>query len=110
MITTRRKFIERIFAGFALTTIVGATSRTVRACMYGKWVVRCRNGHNDTVTDGTCQHKCDTCHVQTMPNGDVNIVCPANHVNFVKTGTSHDEDKALKTYKCRTCRRECRRD
>lgn len=109
---TRRVFMTRLIAGFGAFGITVAAPRLARACMYGTWVVRCRNGHDDTVTRGTCNHYCEKrdCPEKSFSDGAGNIVCPGGHANYVNTGTSRDRDKVMQSYKCRTCGKECRRD
>ena len=107
---TRRGFLQSAIALTGAFTIIGLASSRTLACMYGTWVVRCPKGHDDTVTDGTCNHDCDECGAKAFYDGAGNIVCPKGHANYVNTGTSHDRDKALQSYKCKTCGKECRRD
>jgi hypothetical protein len=110
MIKTRREFIVGLVGTVGAIGIIVAAPSSARACMYGTWVVRCPNGHDDTVTRGTCNHDCEKCGAKAFSDGEGNIVCPDGHVNHVTTGDSHDEDKVMKSYKCRTCKKECRRD
>src|SRR5215204_1007977 len=67
-----------------------------RACMYGRWVVRCPYGdckHEDVVTEGTCQHVCDRCHRQMFSGDVITVVCPVGHGNRVSTGDAMDSWK-----------------
>ncbi|MBV9925669.1 MAG: twin-arginine translocation signal domain-containing protein [Acidobacteria bacterium] len=109
---TRREFITGLAGLIGAVGIVAVVPNPARACIYGTWVVRCRNGHDDTVTRGTCNHYCEKsgCREKSFSDGAGNIVCPDSHANYVNTGTSHDPAKVLQSYKCRTCGKECRRD
>jgi hypothetical protein len=80
------------------------------ACIYGTWVVRCPNGHDDTVTRGTCNHTCEKCGEKAFIDGAGYIVCKGGHANYISTGTSRERAQVLQSYKCKTCGKECRRD
>ncbi len=57
---------------------------TAKNYLVGKWVVRCPKNHDDTVDEGTAQHRCETCGLQVFDEETVTVVCPANHPNRVK--------------------------
>ena len=104
MTTTRREFITRLAGTIgAIGIVVGAPS-PAHACLGGTWVVRCPNGHDDVVTQGTCQHVCEKCNVQAFSGSVVTVVCPEGHANRVNTG------ELMESHKCSKCGRECRRD
>jgi DNA-directed RNA polymerase subunit RPC12/RpoP len=108
---TRREFITTVVGTIAAvgTVVVGAPS-SAQACLYGKWQVRCANGHIDIVDDGTCQHKCEKCGLQVFDGHTVTVVCPVGHANRVDTGTYPQKrgHPVMESYKCSTCGRECR--
>jgi hypothetical protein len=103
---TRRSFMVRVVETLGAATIIAALPRSAQACLYGKWKVRCANGHVDTVTEGTCQHVCEKCGLQAFSGDTVTVVCPEGHLNRVNTG------KLLQSFKCTTprCGKECRID
>jgi hypothetical protein len=72
--------------------------------LLGTFVVRCPNGHDDTVTKGTAQHVCEKCGTQTFRGGKVTVVCPHGHPNEV---TLHGQTKSII---CSVCKTECRRN
>lgn len=109
MRTTRRDFIAKITGTIgAIGLVIVSAPGSARACLRGTWVIRCRNGHDDTVTEGTCQHICenDRCREQVFSGNVVTIVCPAGHANRIDTGD------LMESYRCAAqgCGRECRRD
>lgn len=104
MTTTRREFIARLAGTIGAIGIIIVAPRPAHACLGGTWVVRCRNGHDDVVTQGTCQHVCEKCGVQAFSGSVVTVICPAGHANRVDTG------EAMESHKCSNCGKECRRD
>jgi hypothetical protein len=104
MLTTRRDFIARLAGTIGAVGVIVAVPNVAHACLGGTWVVRCSNGHDDTVTEGTCQHVCEKCGVQVFSGDVVTVVCPVGHANRV------DTSDGIGSYKCATCHRECRRD
>ena len=113
MTKTRRQFITTVVGTIAAicTSVVLAPS-PARACLYGKWKVRCPNGHDDIVDAGTCRHNCETDGVQVFSGDVVTVVCPVGHPNRVDTGTyprKHGRP-VMESYTCRVsrCGRECR--
>ena len=100
---SRREFLVGVVGTIGAAGIIVAAPSPARACMYGKWIVRCPNGHDDVVTEGTCQHVCEKCGTQVFSGDVVTVVCPAGHPNRVHTGD------AMRSWKC-SCGRECRRD
>lgn len=107
---TRRDFIGKMVASFGAVIVMVAAPSSAQACIYGTWVVRCRNGHDNTVTEGTCNHYCENCDVKAFSDGEGDVVCPNGHTNHISTGVSREPDKVLQSYKCRLCNKECRRD
>lgn len=112
---TRRHFIKALVALVGSSTVLLANPLVARACLYGTFIVRCRNGHDDIVEDGTCNHDCEKCGVKAFSNGEGYIVCPSGHANYVQTGTSRRT--AMTSYRCRArwpngavCQQECRRN
>jgi hypothetical protein len=73
--------------------------------LWGTWYVRCPAGHDDKVTDGTAQHKCEKwdCGKQCFRDGKVTVVCPKGHPNeiILKSRTE--------SFICKTdgCKLEC---
>jgi hypothetical protein len=100
---TRRQFIAGALEAIGAVAIVAATPTRAHACLGGTWVVRCPNGHDDTVTQGTCQHVCEKCGRQAFDGDVVTVVCPNGHPNRITTGKTT-------SYVCPTCKTECRRD
>jgi hypothetical protein len=72
----------------------------------GQWVVRCQNGHDNTVTGITVNHTCETsgCGLKSVSDGEGWVVCPANrdHCDWV--------DGVTRQHECETCGTQCRRD
>ena len=102
---TRREFTAKMVAAFGAVGVIMVAPNRAFACMYGTWVVRCPRGHDDVVTEGTCQHVCEKCGTQVFSGQVVTVVCPAGHANRVRTGGR------MTSWKCyeSNCRRECRR-
>lgn len=109
---TRREFITSLVGAIGAVGMIMAAPSSAQACIYGTWVVRCRKGHDDTVTRGTCNHYCEkkNCGEKSFSDGAGNVVCPDGHANYISTGVSRDRNKVMQSYKCRTCKKECRRD
>jgi hypothetical protein len=107
LITRSKSAALTVIAAIALLagSLYPAKADDKRHALYGTWHVRCPAGHVDVVTDGTRQHKCETCGKQCFVNGKVTIMCPKGHANDVSLA---DVD-VLRSYKCRTkaCRAEC---
>jgi len=110
MIMTRRSAVATLAVMAGAIGVLVRTSNFAWACLWGKWKIRCPNGHDDIVTRGTCQHLCETCGTQAFNNGAVRIVCPNNHATLVQTGTSHDQKNVLQSFKCPIDHLECRID
>jgi hypothetical protein len=106
MLTTRREFIARVAGTIGVAGIIMVVPNSAYACLGGTWVVRCPNGHDDTVRGGTCQHVCENekCRLQVFDGNVVTVVCPVGHGNRVDTGDG------IGSFKCRTDGRECRLD
>lgn len=100
---SRRGFIAKMVGALGAVSIVMATPSWARACMYGTWIVRCPRGHDDQVTEGTCQHVCEQCGTQVFAGDVVTVVCPSGHPNRVRTGGR------MTSWKCK-CGKQCRRD
>jgi len=109
-----------MFARVTLAGIVLADAPEAQACLVGTWVVRCPDGHDNTVNDITCQHECETtlpsgqkCGKQVFDGSWVTVVCPDQgaHPNRVNAGEGRDgnRDTWLKSKKCDTCGKECNR-
>ena len=107
MIKTRRDFIARLLETSGAFGIALAMPRPAKACLYGKWKVRCPNGHDNMVDDGTCQHKCKNCRVQAFSGNDVTVVCRNGHPNRITTGAG-DRDHITQHYTCPSCHTDCR--
>jgi len=101
---TRREFMATMVGAFGAAAIIMATPSRARACMYGTWIVRCPKGHDDEVTEGTCQHVCEKCGTQVFSGNVVTVVCTKGHANRVDTGDR------MTSWKCSNCGTECRRD
>lgn len=105
---TRRIVILQIMKTFGLAPLVMAPfSRSVYACLYGTWKVRCPYDRQvDVVMDGTCQHVCSKDHQQVFIADEVTVVCPVGHDNRIHTG------RLTTSWKCTTsgCGLECRVD
>ena len=101
----RRDVLRRL--GVACGVAFGSMGMpgTARACLYGKWWVKCPNGHVDMVDDGTCSHKCERCGLQVFRGNQVTVVCPNGHANTIDTGAC---GRACTSYKCETCGSDCR--
>ena len=108
MTMTRRSIVTALIAKAGAIGVLLITPGSAWACLWGKWKIRCPNGHDDIVTQGTCQHTCETCGAQAFNNGAVRIVCPNGHATLVQTGTSHDQKDVLQSYKCPQDQLECR--
>ena len=110
---TRREFIATVVGTIATAGIIVVASSPARACLYGKWKVRCPNGHDDIVDAGTCQHVCEKpgCGRQVFSGHAVTVVCPIGHPNRVDTGTYPQKHgkPVMESYRCSTstCGREC---
>jgi len=110
MALTRRSVLAALVAQAGSISVLVNTSAPAWACLWGRWKIRCPNGHDDIVTQGTCQHQCETCGAQAFDHGAVRIVCPNGHATLVQTGTSHDQRDLLQSYKCPQDHLECRLD
>src|SRR6266404_3939426 len=102
MTITRRKLLATLVAKVGAVGILVTAANSARACMWGTWKVRCPNGHDDIVTQGTCNHRCEKCGAQAFAAGAGYIVCPKGHANLVQTGTSRNQNEVLQSYKCPT--------
>lgn len=103
---TRRDIITRMLG---ITSVIVAVPNYAEACLYGKWNVRCPNGHIDTVTDGTCQHKCEKCRAQVFSGKDVTVVCRNGHSSRITTGDC-GRSTCTTSYICPKCGIDCRLD
>src|SRR5215813_2320992 len=106
---TRREFIAIAVGTVGAVGIVVATPSQARACLYGKWKVRCPDGHIDIVDEVTCNHTCEKCPKKAFVDGEGDVVCPNGHVNHVRTGNRNERDKWIDSLKCRQpgCGKEC---
>ena len=107
---TRRTVLVRLISSVGATSFMAGAPLRARACLLGKWKVRCPNGHDDIVDDVTCNHACETCHANALSGGVGNVVCPNGHASHVSTGDRNEQDKWLQSFKCPTCGFECRID
>lgn len=107
---TRREFIARAVGTLGAVGIVAAAPTPARACLVGKWEVRCPNGHDDIVDQVTCNHSCQKCGAKAFSDGVGLVVCPRGHANRVSTGNSDQRDQWLQSYKCPQDSLECRLD
>ena len=102
MTTTRRK---ALFLAATVVLMPPVLLAQPRNYLWGTWVVRCAKGHDDTVTDGTAQHKCEKCGAQVFRNGKVTVVCLNGHPNEV---TLHERTESV-ICNVADCKKECRR-
>jgi hypothetical protein len=103
MKTTRRQFIARLAGAAGAVGFLIGNPNQARACLYGTWRVKCPScGRIDTVTDGTCQHKCSNGGTQVFSGDDVTVVCPNNHEWHITT-----VHPATDSYVCKTCGKDC---
>lgn len=107
MKNTRREFIKKLVGTTGAVGIIAAFPIQARACLYGTWHVQCPNGHIDTVTDGTCQHKCEKCGLQVFSGNVVTVVCRNGHPNRIATGAG-DSQHVTQHFTCPTCNTDCR--
>ena len=108
--TSRRQLLSRMYGvtGFALAVML--VPRSARACLVGRWKVRCPNGHVDVVEEVTCNHTCEKCGVVAFSGGVGQVVCPKGHSNQVTTGDKSGRAQWLCSFKCRVDGLECRLD
>src|SRR5665213_1284124 len=85
MKNTRREFIKKLVGTIGAVGIIVVFPSEARACLYGTWHVQCPRGHIDTVTDGTCQHRCEKCGLQVFSGNVVTVVCRNGHANRITT-------------------------
>jgi hypothetical protein len=104
---SRRKFIARVVGTTGAIGVIMAAPNPARACLAGRWKVRCSNGHDDIVKDITCNHTCEKCRVKTFSEGVGDVVCPDGHANHVSTGNRNEQSKWLQSLKCSKCGKEC---
>jgi hypothetical protein len=104
---TRREFIARLVGTTGAVGVMLAAPSRARACLAGTWHVQCPNGHIDTVTGGTCQHKCEKCGVQVFSGNDVTVVCRNGHPNRIRTGAC-DSSHCTTSYICPQDNTDCR--
>jgi len=107
MKNTRREFLRGLIANAGAVAVLLVAPSRAFACLGGIWVVHCPYcGHNDTVTEGTCQHVCESCGRQIFNGSQVTVVCPNGHLNLIDTG-----DGLATSYACtaKGCGLECRR-
>jgi hypothetical protein len=105
-VTTRREFGASLVGAPFLGTLLFAPA-SASACLYGKWRVKCANGHVDTVDDATCQHKCEKCRLQVFSGNKVTVVCRNGHANEILTGAANRKE-ITQHYICPTCKTDCR--
>lgn len=108
--SSRRRFVTSMLGALGAIGITLTVPTRASACLYGKFKVRCPNGHVDIVEDGTCNHTCEKCDVKAFTEGEGDLVCPDGHVNHVRTGSSRRREDVTTSVKCRTCGKECRVD
>ena len=100
---TRRQFTRALLAGIVAFLVGLALPEKARACLYGTWKVQCPNCKQvDTVTDGTCQHKCENCKTQVFSGDDVTIVCRNNHATRITI-----KHPATDSFVCPSCKTDC---
>lgn len=97
---TRRKALGLMMIG---AVVPSALATNPPDYLWGTWVVRCPNGHDDIVTGGTAQHKCEKCGVQVFKDGKVTVVCPKGHANET---TLHGKTQSV-ICKVADCKSEC---
>jgi hypothetical protein len=103
-ITRRQAIVSAATSAFlVLTAFARPGSAENRHALYGKWHVRCPDGHVDVVTQGTRQHKCETSGEQCFVNEGVTVMCPKGHANVVDLRPVD----VLRSYKCTVCGVEC---
>ncbi len=95
-----------LVANVAAVGAVATYSIPARACLYGTWHVQCPVGHVDTVTEGTCQHKCEECGRQVFSGNVVTVVWRNGHPNRITTGAG-DSQHVTRHYICPTCKTDC---
>ncbi len=103
----RREFIVRVVGTIGAVGVIVAAPSPARACLAGKWKVRCPRGHDDIVEDVTCNHACEKCGAKAFSDGVGDVVCPDGHANHVSTGNRNERDKWLQRLKCSKCGKEC---
>jgi hypothetical protein len=104
---TRRGFITRLLGTIGAVSFIAAFPTKARACLGGVWHVQCPNGHIDTVTDATCQHKCEKCGVQVFSGNQVTVVCKNGHPNRIITGAC-DKSHCTTSFICPQDGTNCR--
>lgn len=71
--------------------------------------MRCPNGHDDIVKDGTRNHNCEKCGSRVINHGAGLIICLDGHSNFVE-GITQSHFCNFKNTGGSFCGKECRRD
>jgi hypothetical protein len=104
---TRRSYVMTVSGMLASIAMIGFVPSTAGACLVGRWKVRCPNGHDDYVDEVTCKHSCEKCGAKAVSGGDGVVVCPNGHPNRVSTGNRGQRESWLRSYKCRSCGKEC---
>jgi hypothetical protein len=90
----------------AANLLFRARSSAVGALM-GAFIVRCQNGHDNTVNGVTVTHKCETpgCGLNSVVDGGAFVVCPRDRRHRPDWC-----DGITKQHECETCGQQCRLD
>ena len=75
----------------------------------GTFVVRCPNGHDDTVEGITRNHDCEKCDKKSVDEGTAMIVCPDGHATRVEGITEGHLCTEVIDDAGHQCAKQCRR-